>query len=164
MRTPAQRGFSLIEMIIVIVIVGIVFAIGASILAGGFANYSGSERISSAAWQARVALNRIDRELRMVRSPGDLTVGANALTFTTLRGTSYSYTLSGPLLEQSVNGGTPQVLARDIGQFSVQYWQNDGTTPATAATVRYVGVALTVTGTETQIDYQILMDMRDFPN
>ncbi|MDA8391037.1 MAG: prepilin-type N-terminal cleavage/methylation domain-containing protein [Gammaproteobacteria bacterium] len=166
MAAQREQGFSLIEMVVVIVIVGIVFGIGALLVGRGLGSFDDGQRIDQAAWQARVALDRIDRELRMVRSPtpADLGLGANTLTFTTLRGTTYSDTLVGTVLQQSVNGGTPQVLAQDVSQFAVQYWEADGATPApTAAAVRFVAVSLTVTAAGTQVRYQVLMDPRDFP-
>ena len=64
-----QLGFSLIELIVVIVVLGIVASMGAIVVRDGMLGYLRGREITSADWQGRLALERITRELRDVAPP-----------------------------------------------------------------------------------------------
>ena len=140
-----MSGVTLLEMVLVLVILGIIAALGSSFLSGGLNAYFTERDISNAAWQGRLALERITRDLRTVRSAtaGDLTITpANQISFTNTAGTNVSYSLSGSTLMR--NG---QPLADGITALSFTYLANDGKTAVTSdvTAVYYIGVAFTVT-------------------
>jgi len=74
------HGFTLIEMVLVIILVGIIFSMGGVMLGKVFSSYSAKQEIAEADWQAKVALERAARELRAVRTAtaADLDVASTA--------------------------------------------------------------------------------------
>src|SRR5512140_4023468 len=64
-----QLGFSLVELIVVIVVLGIVASMGAVVVRDGMFGYLRGREITSADWQGRLALERIARELRDIAPP-----------------------------------------------------------------------------------------------
>ncbi len=134
-----SRGFSLIEMISVIVTLGILSAIGGTMLESGFDSYFKGQAYTASDWQARIALTRMNRELRYVRSAtsANLTISPNTeITFVDASGNSIRYFLSGTTLMRNT-----QPLADGISALNFSYLQRDGKTIATAVTNAYYIVA-----------------------
>jgi prepilin-type N-terminal cleavage/methylation domain-containing protein len=157
-----MRGVTLLEMVLVLVILSIIAALGSSFLSGGLNAYFTERDISDAAWQGRLALERITRDLRTVRSAtaGDLTISpANQISFIDTSGTSVAYSLSGTTLMR--NG---QPLADGITSLTFTYIANDGkTTAATVTAVYYIGVSFTVTQGGTNQAWRDLIHPRSIP-
>ena len=143
------RGFTLIEVLMTLVIAGVLATIGATLMSGGFRTYFLGRELAQDASQGTLALERMTRELRTVRSAtaADLpTMGASAVTFFDVDGNSISYALAGTSVTRSQNGGAAQPLAANVSNLQFTYLQNDGQTAAGLSTaVWYVAVALTVT-------------------
>lgn len=140
----SMRGVTLIEMVLVIVILGIIAALSSSLLSGGLNAYFTERDISNAQWQGRLALERLTRDLRTVRSAtaGDLVISpANQITFVDTSGTTVSYSLSGTTL---LRNGQP--LADGISGLSFTYIARDGKTAAGSVTaVYYIAVSFSIT-------------------
>jgi hypothetical protein len=136
------------EMIVVIVLIGIVFSIGATLLGQIFTAYFTTRDIEDADWQGLIALERISRDLRELRTAADLNTTfptANALSFTDRYGSLVEYSLNGTALVRSTDG-TAYTLADSIGGLSFAYLQSDGQTAATgAANTSYITLRLQVT-------------------
>lgn len=148
-RLRQETGVTLIELVVVIVLLGIIFGIGAMILRGSFPTYFAERDIAAADGQAQLALARMTREIRTIRSNAstDLSPGASVLSFTNTAGTTiqYQYNSGSQTLERVENGGTAQTLADHVTSLTFSYWQSDGKTPATsAANVYYVTAQFTV--------------------
>jgi len=137
------HGFTLIEMVMVIVLTGIIAALGSKMLVAGFTSYQTSRDLIQAQWQGTIALERLSRDLRTIRSAtiADLTLTpATQITFTDTNANVISYTLSGTTLMR--NG---QPLADGITSLAFSYIASDGkTTAATAAQTHYVVVDIAV--------------------
>lgn len=146
-KRRAARGFSLVEMVVVIVIVGIVFAIGATLLGRLFTAFFAERDIAIGEWQGLIALERVSRELREIRSPAELTISpSNRILFTNLDGVQVEYLLSGTSLTRSSSDTAALALADNVGGLAFFYLQSDGqTTAASAATVSYITMRLQVT-------------------
>ena len=125
----------MVELTIVIVLVGVI-AMTASLLIGqATQSYQTEDNYSGALNQGRLALEKMGREIRMIRSPADITactVGPPlSLTFTDTAGNVYAYTYSGTILRE--NGNT---LADNLTSLTITYYDKNGvgTSFCTAAT------------------------------
>src|SRR6266568_3213217 len=82
-------GFTLIEAVITMIVVGVLATIGATVMSGGFRTYFLGREIAQDDAQGRLALERMSRELRAVRSTADLDISVqNQVSFTDLSGTA----------------------------------------------------------------------------
>jgi len=137
------RGFTLIEMVLVIILTAIIAALGSKMLAAVFNSYQTSRDLIQAQWQGTIAMERLSRDLRTIRSAtaADLTLAPSTqITFTDTNANVISFTLSGTTLMR--NG---QPLADGINSLSFSYIASDGkTTAATAAQTHYVVVDIAV--------------------
>ncbi|MEW6330519.1 MAG: type II secretion system protein [Pseudomonadota bacterium] len=150
----AGRGFTLIEMVAVIVLLGIIFGFGGVFLGNVFTGYTLKRDATDAEWQAKVALERMARELRAVRlaTAADLDIASAAqVRFTDTDGNGVCFYRSGNRVMRSANGpasacGTTnaQPLADNVTSLTFTYWDNTGTATATVANVYYITVDLTV--------------------
>ena len=140
------RGFTLLEVIITLVIAGVLASVGATLMSSGFRTYFLGRELAQDSAQGTLAVERMTRDLRSVRSPADLTtIGASTITFVDVDGNTISYALTAGSVTRSQNGGTAQPLAASVSSLAFTYLQNDGqTTAAAAATVWYITVAVTV--------------------
>jgi prepilin-type N-terminal cleavage/methylation domain-containing protein len=96
---PRQPGFSLVELIVVIVVLGIVAGMGAIVVRDGMLGYLRGREITSADWQGRLAFERITRELRDVAAPNYSNIavtscGTATFTFSDTSSTLISYSQS----------------------------------------------------------------------
>lgn len=144
-QRPAKRrgaGFSLVELIVVIVLVGILAALGSQMLGKTVQSFAFSRDVTRGDWQARVALERLTRDLRMARAPAELViVPATAITFSDTDGNNVNYSLSGTQLMRNT-----RVLADDITGLAFTYLRSDGNTVAASASeVYYITVMFGVT-------------------
>ncbi len=144
MATVKQRqgGFSLIELVLVIIILSIIAAVGSQMLGNGFNAYFTGRDIINAEWQGRYAMQRIMRELRHVRSAtaGDLVMATNQITFTDNNANVITYARAGTILTRN---GT--ALADGVTGLTFHYIQSDGiTTAAVASDVSYISINLDV--------------------
>jgi prepilin-type N-terminal cleavage/methylation domain-containing protein len=148
------RGFTLIEMIAVIVLLGIIFGFGGVLLGNLFTGYSLKRDATDAEWQAKVALERMARELRAVRmaTAADLDiVSAAQIRFVDTDGNGVCFYRNGNRVMRSADSpasacGTTsaQPLADNVTALTFTYWDNTGTATAVAANVYYITVDLTV--------------------
>lgn len=150
------HGFTLLEMVLVIILVGIVFGFGSVLLGKVFSSYSLKQDISDADWQAKVALERIARELRAVRTPtaADLDVASTAqvrFIDTDGNGVCFYRNAGANRIMRSADGpatacGTtsPQILADNATALAFSYWTSDGAATAVTASVYYITVDMTV--------------------
>jgi len=152
-------GFTLIEAVITMIVVGVLATIGATVMSGGFRNYFLGREIAQDDAQGRLALERMARELRTVRSTADLNIGvANQITITDFDQNVIVYRRNAGTsqLERSRdNGVTFQPLADNVSALTISYLQNDGVNAAVvAAAVYYITVQLTVKSSNVNLTYR----------
>ena len=152
----AQRGFSLIEMVVVIVLTGIVFAVGGSALYAAFQSYFTASDISDTDWQPRVALERMAREIRAVRSAtaADLSIASGTqIQFFDSDGNGVCFyrdaatnrlmrSADGP--GSACAGTSPQPLADYVTAVTFSYWDNNAASTGTVTAVYFVTVQISV--------------------
>lgn len=162
------RGFSLVEVIVVIVVVGIIFSVGAMILGRGFSAYFGGENVTAQDWQARVAFERMTRDLRDAHANTNVVVtGGTAINFSvydqaTATITNVNYALSGTTLQR--NG---VALADNVNNLQFALLQSNGATTALASQAYYIQVQLTVSASGPKGNYNLsfrdTISPRNFP-
>jgi prepilin-type N-terminal cleavage/methylation domain-containing protein len=147
--TSNSKGFTLIEAIITIVIVGIISSIAAMIILEGMTASSKEQNLSNAHYQARLAMERMARETRTVRSQtvADIpTMNAANFQFTDIQGIQMGFRLNtGNIQRTQDNAVTWQTLATGVTTLNFGYLQQDGVTPATATTLWFVVIDMTDT-------------------
>lgn len=165
---PAPSGFSLMELVIVVILLGFLGIIGAKMITNSVFT---TQMISSghlAYSTARYAMERMAREIRETQATVDVT-GTNVPTFNSWSASSLEFVQTGlsttstqtvrfdyanPTLSmKSYQTGTTApngtALAKDITQFSFLYLKADGTTTANPlsdplSSVRFVRISMTV--------------------
>jgi len=166
------RGATLVEMIIVIVIFGIVASIGVLILGRSFETYQITREVTNVDGHGRVALERLTRELREIRSTADLEftiTPATQLKFIDADGGAVCFYLAGGRLMRSADGpggtcGTtsPQPLADNASGLNFYFTQNDGTDATLASNVYYIAVSFTVSNGPVSEPYRVSVQPRRF--
>jgi prepilin-type N-terminal cleavage/methylation domain-containing protein len=111
-RNLKSHGFTLVETVMTIVIVGILAGLAAMIIMQGVRAYSDEQVRSDVHYQARLAVERIAREARLIRSCADIIGPANpsnTLSFTDINGTAVAFSVAGSNLLRG-----PDLLASGI--------------------------------------------------
>lgn len=142
---PGQAGFTLVEMVITIVVIGIIAGISAMLILQAMRGYSDQDVRADLTNQARLAIERMAREIREARdcTATDITTMApGTLAFVDNTGTAITYTTSGTDLTRN---GT--ALASSVSGLTFSYLRRGGppdVSAGSAAQVWNVDVALTV--------------------
>lgn len=113
-----RNGFSLIELILVILLIGILAFVSLPMLTSGFRAFTQQRATAEAEREALLALERVSREVRMAKQLG-IAGGGNELAYTrTATGGGgddcVTLTHTGGALEISVNGGTAGTVAANL--------------------------------------------------
>jgi prepilin-type N-terminal cleavage/methylation domain-containing protein len=164
---PAHKGFTLVEIVAAIVLFGIIGAMVSRVISQSFNSYVIGRNVAETDWQARVAVERMTRELRTIRSPADITINsASDLSFVDADGTTIRYCAgavggcpgtAGDLMRNS------QVLATGVSALNISYLTKTAVVTATPAQVYYVVVTFTATQGNISKNYQIAVSPRNFP-
>jgi prepilin-type N-terminal cleavage/methylation domain-containing protein len=137
-----RHGFTLVEMIVVITVMGVVFAMGGLIFGRAFESYHLARMTTDAAAQGRLALERVARELRQARGANAndlaLDVAATSVRFNDLNGNGVCFYQAGTQLMRSGDGP-----ASACGTTQAQPLADRLTTPGFAL------VAVTLSGVST---------------
>lgn len=140
MTTQRQLGFTLIETVIVIAILGAITAGLSTLIVEMFQSYSSQQQFADQDAQARLALERMLRDVRDARSTADLNAPGASLVFTDTTATLVTYAISGTQLQRNGN-----VLADGVSALTFSYFNNAGAALAAAAGTRYIAAQFTLT-------------------
>jgi prepilin-type N-terminal cleavage/methylation domain-containing protein len=168
-----EAGFTLVELIITIVLVGIIAGIAAILTLQGVSSYTVQDLRADLTNQGRLAIERMAREIRAIRQTGEIgttkvgatwTISGNptsSLIFTDLTGTDIIYSLSGSMLNRTM-GGVDAAMADGVTTLQFNHYDRTGALTTTPADVWQVQIDLTVTrGGESQ-DFRIRVHPRNF--
>lgn len=145
-----KRGFTLIEMVFVIIILSVVAAIGSRVMGASFNAYFTNQNVINADAQGRLALEKLVRDIHNIASPSGITTATpTSLSFLDLDGVTVTYTISGTQLLR--NGIT---LADGINNLAFSYYNGAGAVTATTSAIRYVNVSLNVT--KNNVNYALM--------
>lgn len=139
----SSKGFTLIELVIVIVLISVIAAMVGLMLNQGFLNYSTAKPITTLAGKGNVAADNLMRELKSAQSIS--AIAATSLTYTNQAGQQIVINLSGSTLQRNVNGGGDQALCAGVSSLSFEYYNAAFDSTATPASVLFVTLAMTVT-------------------
>lgn len=155
-------GFSLIELVTVIVLLGILSAAGSSMLTEGIKASVMASDTNVAAGQSRLALERMARDIRAIRSTSaaDLDIGtAGQITFTRSDGAVVQYRLTGTTLMRNT-----QPLSDEVSVLNFTYVQRDGRTATTVLSqVYYVTIDMLTSYGEGNLALRTTVHPRNVP-
>jgi len=149
-------GFTLIELVMTMVLIGIIAYIVATALTTGIKAYFMTDFRKEALDQSRIAMERMTREIRNVRSSSDIWASSDAtrFCFTNTDGTTVSFRYPGNTVVREEGlanlaacpGAAGNTLATSITPFLFQYIDNTGAVGAfSAATTKRIRITITAT-------------------
>jgi prepilin-type N-terminal cleavage/methylation domain-containing protein len=149
------RGFSLIELVIAMVLLGILAAVGSSMIGDAMNASMIATRNQSSGSQGRYAMERMVREIReMAYGASGYSITAKtstSLAFSKENGTAVTITSSGTSLTLLYNPGTTSTLTDQVssGTFAFAYLDQVGGTTTNNDEIRFVQITMTVANTTT---------------
>lgn len=145
MKRQRQAGFTLIELVAVIVIMGIISVVTGRILLASFNTFITSQNISEIDWNGLLTMEVFTNDVHDIRSANDIsTINATSFSFVNSAGTSVSYALSGSTLLRN-----SAVLASGVQSVAFDYRDTNYVATATPGNVRYI--LLTVNFTQNNL-------------
>ena len=147
----AKGGFTLIELVIVITIVGIAASIIGAMLLGTINAWTFKVNRYDLLWDGRLALDRMTREIRAIKNTTSVTTASSAqFRFINTGNVDITYSLSSTNLNRTENGSA-NLLAENVSSLAFTYYDANGNTIATptvspsATNIRRVRINLTLT-------------------
>jgi prepilin-type N-terminal cleavage/methylation domain-containing protein len=151
------RGFTLVEMVVVIIICSVIFGMLTPLLQSGFDSFFTQQKLVDADWQGRLALERMSRDIRAIPASTSISLAsATQLTFIDSTSNTVAYQVVGNNLLLNTN-----ILAEGISSLLFQYYDGNGAVTATVANIRYVKITLNITHNNTNYVLQTVINPRN---
>lgn len=150
MRIANAKGFTLIELVITIVLVSILAGVATMIILQGVRAYTDEQSRSDIHYQARLAMERMGREIRLIRTRtvADIpTMNGTTLLYTDVNGTQMGFRLNAGKIERTQdNGATWQTLATNVtGGAVFSYLDNTGSVTALQTSLWIIQIQVAMT-------------------
>jgi len=175
-RTRQARGWTLIEVVMVLVILAIVVAVGGRMMSSMLRSYFAARDITSSDAQARVGFERMTRELRQIRTAtaGDVDIASGIqIRFIDMDGNSVCYyrDVATSRLMRSADGpssacGTtlPQPLSDFVSSLNFYYYTSTlAATVPPPTSLSYITVKVGVQDNDVSDTLRATIHPRTFP-
>ncbi|MEJ2687443.1 MAG: type II secretion system protein [Gammaproteobacteria bacterium] len=146
-----SRGFTLIELVIILIVMSVLAGLGVSALTGGAVAFNSTTDAIGTLSELRVAMQRMSREIRETKHNSGgyaiSTMQPGAVAFTKADGTQVTIAKSGSdvTLSYSTVPGT-YTLCKQVGSLTFRYYEADDTTTTTdPSKVAFVSMELVLT-------------------
>ncbi len=165
----AQSGFTLLELVMVIVIIGIIGATGAQLLSGGVEAYETGRKQLATLGKARYAADRLAWEIRQTEYTGAsyniTSLTSSQFRFVKTDGETVTVNSSAGNMQLTYNSvGFATPLTDQLSNLTFSYYQADGQTAATVASqVRYVEANFTLDNGVAMFPRRIRVALREKP-
>ena len=127
-----ESGFTLIEMIVVLVLVGIVAVIAAMGIVTGIHGYIFARDMAPISQKANLAMSRLSRELMEISTV--TSSASNSISFSDSYGGLRAIAFVGSVSQIKINdsatvptAGTGYILIDNVNSFALTYYKSDGT-------------------------------------
>ena len=138
-----KKAFTLIELIVVIVIIGIVAGLAVSFVVGVVDSWFLSKVERDLVFNGRLALNRMVREIRQIRDVDDIdTFTDTQFKFTDINDNVIDFQQSGTLLLRNDDELANNLKNTNGGGLAFTYFDSDSSVTAVQADVRMVQIKL----------------------
>jgi prepilin-type N-terminal cleavage/methylation domain-containing protein len=162
------EGFSLIELVMVIVILGILAAFVGPVLFNALRSYSREQSATATQAKMRYAIERMSRELREVRRqttdatfPDVTSMTASSIAFFKTDGTRVIIGATGNQLNLAYST-LSGMLTDQLGSFSFAYFQQNATTvAATAASIAFVQINMALSEGTSLFSARVRIDLKN---
>lgn len=176
MNTKAQKGFTLIEMVMSMVLLGIVAITAGMLIYQGTRSYEALSDQKEVTQQATLALERVSRELRQMRctvsgnsctpTATDVAVmNASEVRFLNSSSEGRGLRLSGStlMLRLGTGAGDPEyALASGLTALTIEYIKADGTAASTAGEIWTVAVNMSLASGQAALPIKASVHPRGF--
>ena len=137
-----SKGFTLVELVLVIALMGILAAVLGPALERAVRQYDLISSRKQTLAQARAAMDRMVKEIRLIQSSADVTdvSSSTSFQFQYPHGTAITYDLNSTNLRRNT-----VTLASPLSALTFSYFDSAGSATSVAANVRRVQILFTIT-------------------
>ena len=136
-RPDPARGYTLAEMVVATVVLGIVTLVPSMVIVQSMKVYSSAAPAMNASYQANLAAAHLWRDISGLQSINSF--AADALSIDDAQGTGIAYGLDGTDLKRN-----DDLLAQGVSSLAFHCWASDGTAAADVVDVHLIEYDLTV--------------------
>jgi prepilin-type N-terminal cleavage/methylation domain-containing protein len=137
----SKNGFTLIEIIMAMVLIGIISAVVATVIAGGMNSWIFMKGQKDLMADASSTMRRMVREIKMIRSPSIEVFASAECRFIDINNNSIDYVRTGNNLVRNGSVLLGNLAANGL-QFS--YYDNGGAAATLARAIKVVNISLIV--------------------
>lgn len=154
-----QRGFTLMELVMVIAIMGIVSVVVSRIFFQSFQTFIIAQNVTNIDWQALLVMQRFENDVHHIRSSNDIsTISSGTFSFVDVSGNTVTYQLSGSALLRN-----SQTLATGVQSIAFVYYDSNYAVTASTTSVRYVTLSVTYIQNNLSLSFSTMAGTRGMP-
>ena len=137
-KSPKEKGFTLIEIVMVIVILGIIATIAAPLILNSARLANLQHDFANTTTQGQNAATQITHDIRNIKSIS--TMDADELSFIDNNDETVTYSMNDGNLEQGSN-----ILAQNVSGLAFTYLNSSLSTTTDTSSVKYISFSFTIT-------------------